>query len=94
MRARARARNTARAKTCAPRSVRRQRARGGRSRPGGWTPSGGNCEKTYFACDGEEEIVTPAGPAAIEADAQQAAQGPQCGFLPPSSACFVPLSSE
>jgi hypothetical protein len=56
--------------------VRRQRARGGRSRPSGWTPGGANCEKTYGALDADDSIEMPAGPP-MEAEAQQAVQGPQ-----------------
>lgn len=74
-----------RANSRAPRSVRHQSASGGRSRPSGWTPGGGNCEKKYSRFEDEDGIGIPAGPA-IEADAQQAAQGPQCdSSLPPSA---------
>jgi hypothetical protein len=91
------ARNNAREQRRPPRaragSVRRQRARGGRSRPSGWTPGGGNCEKTYFAFDGEETIKTPAGPA-IEADAQQAVHGPQWALFASSSPCAFSPACE
>ena len=70
--------------------VRRQRARGGRSRPSGWTPSGGNCEKRYGALDVIDAIEIPAAPA-MEAEAQHAVHGPQCvvslSCLAPSSLC-------
>jgi hypothetical protein len=42
--------------------------------------------------DGDDRVVTPTGPA-IEAEAQQAAQGPQREDFPPSSFCVTPLSS-
>jgi len=89
MRARTRARNTARAKARAPRSVRRQRTRGGLSRPASWTPGGGCCEKTYLAVEGEDRIERRVGPA-IEAEAQQAVHGPQCEFSPLSWALLSP----
>src|SRR5687768_18471010 len=81
------------AKNRAPRSVRHQRARGGRSTPCGWTPGGGNCENTYFALEGKEGIDRPTGPA-IEADAQHAVHGPQCEFLLPSLPCLASVSAE
>src|SRR5688572_4406332 len=84
------ARGTARARRARAGSVRRQRARGGRSRPSGWTPGGSDWKKTYFEFEGEERIECPTGPA-MEADAQHAVQGPQWLLLP-SSPCVATLS--